>query len=124
MKGHTKLAASMRDAPLKKVERRHITRSLSDSYGKGIVPSQAEAANLRLYSNPKDVTNAESIKTFMFAFIPGQSLVDMLESHNAMEPETGERCVALELQSRGRRTNISDQRPCAFVRVASWCGAR
>ncbi len=76
---HHALSQKMDGLPLAKRMKRHTMRILSDSYGKGVVRSQAESCNLRLYSDELDVVAAEAIRTTVFSFMPGQNLVDMFE---------------------------------------------
>jgi hypothetical protein len=60
-KGHHALAEKMRGRTPSYIGHRHATRLLSDFYGKGVVRSAQEAANLRAYADARGVTAAESI---------------------------------------------------------------
>eukprot|EP00959_Pyramimonas_sp_CCMP1952_P374379 7840411-Pyramimonas_sp.AAC.2 len=46
-------------------------------YGRGVVRSAQESANLRAYRDPRVVTGAESFKTAKTAMIPGAEGVRM-----------------------------------------------
>ncbi len=89
--------------PLAKRMKRHTMRILSDSYGKGVVRSQAESCNLRLYSDELDVVAAEAIRTTVFSFMPGQNLVDMFERVRNMEGVEETRSTMLKTNRYGHR---------------------
>ena len=69
------------------VAHRHITRLLSDLYGKGIVRSAQESVNLRAYADARDVTAAESMKTSKTAMVPGFDVVRLVERECGVESE-------------------------------------
>eukprot|EP00959_Pyramimonas_sp_CCMP1952_P255123 5328727-Pyramimonas_sp.AAC.1 len=48
-------------------------------YGRGVVRSAQESANLRAHRDPRDATGAESMKTAKTAMIPGAEAVRMAE---------------------------------------------
>eukprot|EP00959_Pyramimonas_sp_CCMP1952_P406268 8514721-Pyramimonas_sp.AAC.1 len=56
-----------------------MNRFLSDMYGRGVVWSAQESANLRAYRNPRDVTGAANIKTAKTAMILGAQAARMAE---------------------------------------------
>ena len=62
-KGHHAMAEKIADMRLSYIGHRHVTRILSDYYGRGVVRSNQESTNLRAYSRSNDVTDAECIKT-------------------------------------------------------------
>ena len=78
-KGHHALAEQTKDRTAAYRANRHMKRFLSDMYGRGVVRSAQESANLRAYRDPRDVTGAESIKTAKTAMIPGAEAVRMAE---------------------------------------------
>ena len=78
-KGHHALAEQTKDRAASYRANRHMKRFLSDMYGRGVVRSAQESANLRAYRDPRDVTAAESIKTSKTAMMPGAEVVRMAE---------------------------------------------
>ena len=78
-KGHHALAERTKDRTAAYQATRHMKRLLSDMYGRGVVRSAQESANLRAYRDPRDVTAAESIKTAKTAMMPGAEVVRMAE---------------------------------------------
>ena len=69
-KGHPAMAEKIADMRLSYIGHRHVTRILSDYYGKGIVRSNQERTNLRAYSRSNDVTAAECINTNKNVAVP------------------------------------------------------
>ena len=63
VKGHSKLHASISNQPVSYIGHRHLVRLCSDAYGKGIVRSNQESANLRAYGSSRDVLTAETFRT-------------------------------------------------------------
>ena len=88
MKGHHALAEKVRGRTASYIGHRHATRLLSDFYGKGVVRSAQEAANLRAYADARDVTAAESIKTAMTA-TRAQETHNFLYQHTSHSQEIG-----------------------------------
>jgi len=78
-KGHHALADKTKDTRLSYIGHRHVSRICSDYYNKGIVRSNQESTNLRAYTDSRDVTAAESIKTSMTAMFPGASAMEIIE---------------------------------------------
>ena len=90
MEGHHALASTFQSARVGYVGHRHATRILSDCYGKSVVRSQQESANVRLNSRKHDVTVSESIKTTLFVAMPGRSLVELMQQHGALDAQLAE----------------------------------
>ena len=67
---------------------RHVTRILSDYYGRGIVRSNQESTNLRTYLRWGDVTSAESIKTNKNVVLPAAGALRLVEQMNTVVKET------------------------------------
>ena len=106
-KGHHALAERERGRPVSYIGFRHAIRLLSDLYGKGVVRSAQESANLRAYADPRDVTSAESIKTAKTAMMPGAEAVRLVETYHVEEDggadEKGADGITLEADRRNRR---------------------
>ena len=66
---------------------RHVTRILSDYYGRGIVRSNQESTNLRTYIRRGDVTSAESIKTNKNIVLPAAGALRLVEKMNSLPNE-------------------------------------
>ena len=62
-KGHSTLAAKLRQEPMQRQGKRCTTRIMCHAYGRGIVRGQVENTHLRAYTRPDDVTAAEYFKT-------------------------------------------------------------
>ena len=62
------------------IGKRHVTRLCSDAYGKGIVRSQQESINLRVYSRDTDVLAAETFRTASTVTSPGIDLTRWREA--------------------------------------------
>ena len=62
------------------IGKRHATRLCSDAYGRGIVRSNQESTNLRVYSRDHDVTAAESFHTAQTVAMPGRDFTAWREA--------------------------------------------
>ena len=78
-KGHHALAEKINDKRTSYIGHRHVTRILSDYYGRGIVRSNQESTNLRAYSQAGDVTAAETIKTNKNTNLPAAGALKLVE---------------------------------------------
>ena len=81
-RGHHAMADKIADMRLSYIGHRHVTRILSDYYGRGIVRSNQESTNLRAYSRKNDVTAAECIKTNKNALLPAAEALHIVEKYN------------------------------------------
>ena len=76
------MAEKIADIRLSYIGHRHVTRILSNYYGRGIVRSNQESTNLRAYSRDKDVTAAECITTNKNVILPAAEALYIVEKHN------------------------------------------
>ena len=96
------MAEKIADKRTSYIGHRHVTRILSDYYGRGIVRSNPESTNLRAYSRSEDVTAAEAIKTNKNVNLPAAGALQLVER---MHGSTGDgkresRKVQMEYDSR------------------------
>ena len=112
MKGHRSIAEQIKDERSGYVGFRHARRILSDYYGKSVVRSQQESANLRLYSKAEDVTAAETIKTSAVATMPGRQLLQLYEQHTGDDEDVDIQSVQQESQV--IKTKIFRERHCSI----------
>eukprot|EP00974_Lingulodinium_polyedra_P094675 9176875-Lingulodinium_polyedra.AAC.1 len=75
MKGHSQLAARLRDKNVTYAAARHAKRIMSDAYGRGVVRGAVEVCNLLTQSRPNNVVAAETIRTADTVKFFGQSIV-------------------------------------------------
>ena len=87
-KGHHAMAEKIADKRTSYIGHRHVTRILSDYYGRGIVRSNQESTNLRTYIRRGDVTSAESIKTNKNIVLPAAGALRLVEKMNSAVKET------------------------------------
>ena len=80
VKGHRQLAEDTAGKRPAYIGKRHVTRLCSDAYGKGIVRSNQESTNLRVYARNDDVTSAEAFHTAQTVVMPGKTLSDWREA--------------------------------------------
>ena len=76
------LAEKFSDKRTSYIGHRHVTRILSDHYGRGIVRSNQESTNLRTYIRRGDVTSAGSIKTNKNIVLPAAGALRLVEQMN------------------------------------------
>ena len=81
-KGHVDLTSKTRGESINYIGKRHATRLMNDTYGKGIVRGQAENTNLRAYEKTNDVTAAETFRTCQTVDFYGREYVDIVEKMN------------------------------------------
>ena len=81
-KGHVDLGSQVAGKTLKYIGKRHMTRLMSDAYGKGIVRGQAENTNLRANAKESDVTHAETFRTSRTENFYGREYLDLVERLN------------------------------------------
>ena len=79
-KGHHAMAEKITNMRLSYIGHRHVTRILSDYYGKGIVRSNQESTNLRAWSRSDDVTAAECIKSNKNVVVPAAEALFIIET--------------------------------------------
>ena len=101
-KGHAQLNAKLAGESVQRVGKRHVSRLMSDAYGKGIVRGQAESTNLRANISATDTTKAESFKTCPLAYFDGSDLVTMIEIMNGSSDEQKVRKRPLYIDKRDR----------------------
>ena len=84
---------------------RHVTRILSDYYGRGIVRSNQEGTNLRAYSRAEDVTAAEAIKTNKNVNLPAAGALKLVERMNGCSADcsTDANKIRMEYDDRDRK---------------------
>ena len=87
-KGHHFIADKNSDTRVSYIGHRHVTRILSDYYGRGIVRSNQESTNLRAYAESNNVTAAESIKTCKNVVLPAAAALHIVEKWNPREEIT------------------------------------
>ena len=80
VKGHRRLHDEVATHRPSYIGDRHTKRLLSDTYGRGIVRSNQESTNLRVYSEDHDVTAAESFHTAQTMVKPGKDLTEWREA--------------------------------------------
>ena len=71
VKGHRTLAEHTAQERPAYIGKRHATRLCNDAYGKGIVRSNQESTNLRVYSKANAVIAAETCRTSLTTAFPG-----------------------------------------------------
>ena len=108
VKGHRQLHADLKNEPPAYIGKRHVTRLCSDAYGKGIVRSNQESTNLRIYSKSHDVTAAESFHTSQTTVFPGRDLTLWREAVYERR-EYVEALGALEIDCRNPGTKKDSQ---------------
>ena len=86
-KGHHALADKIGDKRISYIGHRHVTRTLSDYYGRGIVRSNQERTNLRAYCRPQNVTSAEAINTNKNVILPAAAAFKLVERKNGCVAE-------------------------------------
>jgi hypothetical protein len=110
-RGHHALAETNLDKRTSYIGHRHVTRILSDYYGRGIVRSNQESTNLRAYSRAEDVTAAEAIKTNKNVNLPAAGALKLVERM------TG---CAKDFQSDGNKIRMEyDDRDKRNIRIVS-----
>ena len=82
------MAEKIADKRTSYIGHRHVTRILSDYYGRGIVRSNQESTNLRTYIRWGDVTSAEAIKTNKNIVLPAAGALRLVEKMNSAVKET------------------------------------
>ena len=99
------MAEKIADMRLSYIGHRHVTRILSDYYGRGIVRSSQESTNLRAYSRSNDVTAAECIKTNKNVVMPAAEALFLIEKYNKNleDPKDMSRTTRLEVDLRDPR---------------------
>ena len=103
-KGHHALAEKIQDKRISYIGHRHVTRILSDCYGRAIVRSNQESINLRVYSDVRDVTAAESFKTTKTVMVPGAEALRLVERFNGTPEGTSRRnAMRAELDVRDKK---------------------
>ena len=111
-KGHHALAEKISDRRISYIGHRHVTRILSDYYGRGIVRSNQESTNLRAYSRTEDVTAAEAIKTNKKVNLPAAGALNLVERMNG--------CAATDCKHETNKIRMEyDDRDKSNIRMVS-----
>ena len=111
-RGHHALADKIHDKRISYIGHRHVTRILSDYYGRGIVRSNQESTNLRAYSRTDEVTAAETIKTNKNVIMPAAGALKLVERMNG--------CTAADSQNETQKTRMEfDDRDKRNIRIVS-----
>ena len=115
-KGHHALNEKVKQRSASYVGHRHITRLLSDLYGKGIVRSAQESVNLRAHGDTRDVTAAESMKTSKTAMVPGFDVVRLVERECGITSERSGpgRCHLERDGRRAKRPRVVSKNPAVL----------
>ena len=80
VKGHQRVSEDTAGRRPAYIGKRHVTRLCSDAYGKGIVRSNQESTNLRVYARYHHVSDAEPIHTAQTGCMPGRDLTSWREA--------------------------------------------
>ena len=78
-KGHIALHATLKQADVDQIGKRHANRFLSDAYCKGLVRGQVECCNLRANHVDGSIVAAERLSTCGFTMFPGHVYLQLLE---------------------------------------------
>ena len=106
------MAEKISDKRTSYIGHRHVTRILSDYYGRGIVRSNQESTNLRAYSRTEDVTAAEAIKTNKNVNLPAAGALKLVERMNG--------CAGTDYKNNSNKIRMEyDDRDKKNVRVVS-----
>ena len=97
-KGHVALHASLKDASVQTLGKRHANRFLSDAYCKGLVRGQVECCNLRANHVDGQIVAAERISTANFVMFPGHAYVRVLEAMYGEQTATTARKTYVKTQ--------------------------
>ena len=90
------------DERLNYIGKRHVSRLMSDAYGKGIVRSQVESTNLRANTKENAATHAESFRTSQTEAFYGREYLELAERMNGKRKD-GQKAVAIEVDGRNAR---------------------
>ena len=84
-KGHIALHASLKQADVEHIGKRHANRFLSDAYCKGLVRGQVECCNLRANHIDGSIVAAERVSSCNFTVFPGHVYLQLLEKLDGKE---------------------------------------
>ena len=87
-KGHIALHASLKQADVEHIGKRHANRFLSDAYCKGLVRGQVECCNLRANHIDGSIVAAERVSSCNFTVFPGHVYLQLLERLDGKEAGT------------------------------------
>ena len=108
IKGHRTLHDSICTKRPEYIGKRHVTRLMSDAYGKGVVRSNPESINLRVYAKEHDVTSAECFHTAQTIVFPGRDVTAWREAIHANSDYVKMlQCVAVDRRNPFKRTLVA-----------------